>query len=210
MNAKMLITGVAVAVLAAGAASAQTDPSSGSMGSTSQPAAGAASTDMSSTHAMSHHTMRHRHHAMRAMHEGREGGSYAAPQQPIPYADLGKYEKASPRHRIAMEQHANTGGVADTAATSPANGSNMGAAGADTGAMQQQGGQSSAPDASMGSTATPRTDGTGAMDTNPPVNGATTGAADQMPTAGMGHNGSDATGTPAAGTPNQSSGPTPH
>jgi hypothetical protein len=66
----------------------------------------------------------------------------------------------------------------------------MGSAGSDTGSMKQQGGP-------------------GAMDTNPPVNGSTTGAADQMPTMGQGHNGADAPGTPAAGTPNQSSGPTP-
>jgi hypothetical protein len=193
MNAKMLITGVAVAVLAAGAAASQTDPSSGAMGSSAPMGQNASPAgDTGSTDAAPHHAMHHRTHKASG-----ERGAYAAPQQPIPYAQLDDYMKASPRQRMAMEQgSANTGSTADTAATSPSNGS-----------MQNQ---SATPDGSMGSMSTPQTGGTGAMDTNPPVNGATTGAADQTPTMGMGHNGSDATGTPAAGTPNQSSGPAPH
>jgi hypothetical protein len=137
-----------------------------------------------------------------AMNE-RRGGAYAAPQQPIPYAQLDQYMKASPRQRMAMEQQANTGTTADTSATAPAASpgpsanSDMGAAGTDSRSM--------APQNSMGS---PNTGGPGAMNTNPPVNGSTTGSANQMPTMGQGHNGSDAPGTPAAGTPNMS-GPNP-
>lgn len=192
MNAKILVTGVAVAVLAAGAGAAQTDTSSSPAGA---PAATSGS-DMGAQHSVRHHA---RHHHM-ARNE--RGGSYAAPQQPIPYAQLDQYMKASPRQRMAMEQQANTGTTADTSATAPAaspgpsTGSDMGAAGSD---------QSMAPQNSMGS---PNTGGPGAMNTNPPVNGADTGAANQTPTMGQGHNGSDAPGTPAAGTPNMS-GPNP-
>ena len=103
MNAKILITGVAVAVLAAGAAAAQTAADTGSTGA----ASGSSAT---STHHVRHHAS---HHRMAK----NEGGAYAAPQQPIPYAQLDQYMKASPRQRMAMAQQANTGTTADTSAT---------------------------------------------------------------------------------------------
>lgn len=201
MNAKILVTGVAVAVLAAGAAAAQTNPSTGSMASgSSTGGTEATSANGGSDMGTHHHARHHAHHHRMAMNE-RRGGEYAAPQNPIPYAQLDQYMKATPRERMAMEQQANTGNTADTSATAPAaspgpsTGSNMGAAGADNP------NQSMAPENSMGS---PNTGGPGAMNTNPPVNGATTGSASQTPTMGQGHNGSDAPGTPAAGTPNMS------
>jgi hypothetical protein len=203
MNAKMLITGAAVAVLAAGAALAQTDPSSSAMSPTTGDTAAGTSTATTPMH--------HRRHKM---HESKEGaGAYAAPKQPIPYAQLDQYMKSSPKQRMAMAQQADTGSSVDTAATAAAapGDSSMGASGSDKGSItQEQGGSGgTSPSDPMGTAGAPTPGGTGAMDSRPPVNGSDTGAADQMPTMGQGHNGSNAPGTPAAGTPNQSSGPTP-
>ncbi|MBV8683340.1 MAG: hypothetical protein JO111_10730 [Caulobacteraceae bacterium] len=205
MNAKILVTGVAVAVLVAGAAAAQSTTSTGSMSSSSSAGTGATSAPAASDTGAKAHAKHHAHHKRMASNERHSrGGQYAAPAQPIPYAQLDQYMKASPKERMAMAQQANTGTSADVSATAPAatapaasppptSQSNMGAAGSDN--------QSMAPQNSMGS---PNTGGPGAMNTNPPVNGATTGSANQTPTMGQGHNGSDAPGTPAAGTPNMS------
>jgi hypothetical protein len=81
------------------------------------------------------------------------------------------------------------GSVVDTSAMAPT------AAGADSS------GASMAPENSIGS---PDTGGPGPMDSNPPVDGAITAAADQVPTMGQGHDGSDTVGTPAEGTPDMS------
>ncbi|HEY2051377.1 MAG TPA: hypothetical protein VGH03_18720 [Caulobacteraceae bacterium] len=79
-------------------------------------------------------------------------------------------------------------GAGSTSAMAPA-------AGADSS------GASMAPEDSMGS---PDTGGPGPMDSNPPVDGAITAAADQVPTMGQGHDSSDTVGTPAEGTPDMS------
>jgi hypothetical protein len=135
MNAKILVTGVAVAVLSAGLAAAQTDQTAPSPSTAATPAPSAtASSDMGAKTHVRHHA----HHNRMARNERRGAGTYAAPDQPIPYAQLDAYLKASPRERMAMAQQANTGTTADTSATAPAasqgpsTGSSMGAAGSDT------------------------------------------------------------------------------
>jgi hypothetical protein len=197
MYAKILITGVAVAVLAAGAAAAQTTPSSASTSSTSSSSQtdAAAMGDTGSAAMASPKTTTPRHtatHARRA--RDARGGTYAAPAQPIPYAQLDTYMKSTPRERAAMSHGAATGGAADASATA----SN----GMDNGGSIAGAPPSNDPNAPM----IPDRTGPGAMGTNPPVTGATTGSASQVPTEGQGHNGSDVAG-PAAGTPNQTSGP---
>jgi hypothetical protein len=102
----------------------------------------------------------------------------AAAAQTIPGAPMGA---AAPAPAIA-------GNAVDTSAMAPAAGANGLSA-------------PMAPEDSMGS---PDTGGSGPLDTNPPVDGAITDAADQVPTMGQGHDGSDTVGTPAEGTPDLS------
>jgi hypothetical protein len=110
-----------------------------------------------------------------------------------------------------MSRGAATGGAADASATA-SNGMDNGmtpaadmprtSPGMDNGGSIAGAPPSNDPNAPM----IPDRTGPGAMGTNPPVTGATTGSASQVPTEGQGHNGSDVAG-PAAGTPNQTSGP---
>ena len=62
------------------------------------------------------HTARHFHRAMREAKI-----TYAAPAQPIPYAELDHYLRASPSERrsIEMAAGANTGAAANTSASMP-------------------------------------------------------------------------------------------
>jgi Ni/Co efflux regulator RcnB len=108
MNAKILVTATAVAVLAAVLAAAQTTSASDSTDTTKAASATAAAK----------HTAHHRQMASNEKRAGR--GAYAAPQQPVPYAQLDAYMKATPKERLAMEQQANTGGAANASATVPA------------------------------------------------------------------------------------------
>ncbi len=95
---------------------------------------------------------------------GMSGGSYAAPSQPIPYAQMDSYMKASPRQRTAMM----SGMSSDTAMSSGAAGtSNMGSAGADTGGVMS-GSSMSTGSMSGGSMSPPVNSGT------PPMAGSTT------------------------------------
>ena len=77
MITRILVTGVAIAALTAGAASAH-----------------------------------------KARHHARHGGlTFAAPEQPIPYAELDHYLRASPAERRSIAAAASTGGAANASAT---------------------------------------------------------------------------------------------
>jgi hypothetical protein len=118
MNVKILVTGAAIAALAASAAASQTTPAAGSTDTSSsmsapKDASATAGTEKAATHKA--------HHKRMASNEGRASRSkYAIPDQPIPYAQLDQYLKATPHERMAMAQQANTGTTADTSATAPA------------------------------------------------------------------------------------------
>ena len=64
--------------------------------------------------ASAHH---HRYHHARSHHV--RSLAYAAPAQPVPYAEVDHYLRATPGERRSMEA-ANTGTSADTAAMAPA------------------------------------------------------------------------------------------
>jgi hypothetical protein len=82
--------------------------------------------------------------AHKSRHHARHGAglTYAAPEQPIPYAELDHYLRASPAERRSIAAAANTGGAAnasattsDTTAPAPAPEANPPAATPDNGAV---------------------------------------------------------------------------
>ena len=118
MNVKILVTGAAIAALAAGAAYSQAAPAAGSTDTSSSMSA---PKDASATAGTEKAAKPKAHHKRMASNERRASrGEYAIPAQPIPYAQLDAYLKATPKERMAMAQQANTGTTADTSATAPA------------------------------------------------------------------------------------------
>ncbi|HSZ52029.1 MAG TPA: hypothetical protein VK801_10700 [Caulobacteraceae bacterium] len=117
MNVKILVTGAAIAALAAGAAYSQATPAAGSTDTSSPMSAPKDASATAGTEKVAKHTA---HHKRMASNERRASRSqYAAPDQPIPYAQLDQYLKSTPKERMAMTQ-ASTGTTADTSATAPA------------------------------------------------------------------------------------------
>jgi hypothetical protein len=222
MNSKILIAGAAAVALIAGTASAQMTPDA------STPASGSSTTGTTpgmTKGTMTHHHHMHMHHHHHMTRDRGETSEYAAPANPIPYADLSKYKEDDRQQRMAMEgvsgggmnssmpmkhmhhHHMHTKGMsngmgpdrAKSDSTTPSSGAPTGTPG-DTSAVVNGQGPGTAP-------SDYNVPASGPMDTTPPVNGGM-GAQNQMPTEGMGHVGAATVGTPAAGTPD--TGQNPH
>lgn len=90
MNAKFLVAGIATIALAATGAQAATHHKH---------------------HMMSH---RHMHRHMHGMKRMSEGGAYAAPAQPIPYAQLDAYTDGARHERGSMGTESSNPSTPDT------------------------------------------------------------------------------------------------